>query len=457
MSTFKFKNVYPEPKYTIRSGRNWIDFGHDNLLPAYLKKLLDYSPTHASILRGTGLFATGDGFKQPTDPNMLMLYNNESSTATTSNGLTDNTMNDVLPRIINDGLVYGAFALKLNWSKDRTSIVAFEYIDVSTVRMDVDEEGVWLSDDWKQYQKEKYSPVWFPKFSKDEKKATENPMQVLYVKMPNCYNECYAKPAYWPSREAIETDQELATYSLNRLRNSFFVSCIIKYPTKPTPEQRDALYEQLEAFYTGADEAGKAMVLFGEGVTFEKFDPSVSPDDFKWIKDTAVQDIKVVHQVSGRGDIFGINQGQGVTFSSNDDLKNEFNVYSKTVIRPIQKTVEDTFNAIAKINGSDLSEKFEIQKFTLFDEMATQKENGTPVTDTKAPVQDLAMNGAQVTAFVDIGVKANAKQLNQKAAAAIIRSSFPSVTEEAITDVVSEAPAEAVVTPATPNTIPPAQ
>lgn len=453
MSTFSFQKVYPEPKYTIKSGRNWIDFGHDNLLPVYLKRLLDYSPTHASILRGTSLFAVGDGMKTPVDPILMDLFLNDA--ASNSNGFTQNTMNDILPKIITDGLVYGAFSLKLNWSKDRSTIASYEYLDVSHVRMDVDEKKVWISSDWKQNQKEKYTPVSYPKFSLDEKVKNSDPMQVLYVKMPNNYNECYAKPAYWASREAIETDQELATYNLNRLRNAFFVSCIIKYPIKPSPEQRDELYEQLEDFYTGSEQAAKAMVLFGEGVEFEKFDPSVSPDDFKWIKETAVQDIKVVHQVCGRGDIFGINQGQGVTFSSNDDLKNEFNVYSKTVIRPIQKTIEDTFNSIARINGADLTEKFEIETFKLFDEMAKEKSDTNPTESKSAPVQDLAMNGAQVTAFVDIGVKANSKELNQKAAAAIIRSSFPSVSEAAIADVVSEAEEE-VVDPNAPI-IPPVQ
>lgn len=362
IETFEFKSIYPEPTYSVSKNKSWINFGTDNLLPNYIDGLIDNSPVHSSILNGTILLVNGDGFSEPIDPQLKTIFYNENTDLNFD--FNSNTMNDILPYLSKDQQTYGAFAINIRWSKDRSIIADYSYVNVSQVRIDSEGNGYWISEDWSNTRKNE--PIFIHKFSSDPKVKKEYPSQLIYIKSTNNY-KYYSLPKYWSAREVIEADQELDSYNLNRLRNSFMANAVIKYNGVPEKEQKDALYKSLKNFYSGSKNASKTLVLFDNNVEIDKFDGNSTPRDYEWIQKVIYQKIMTGWGVVGKGGLFGLNISDGGVDFSTDSLLNEFTVYSKTVVRPNQKQIEDVFNKIAKINGYKGEEKLEIIPIKLFE------------------------------------------------------------------------------------------
>ena len=371
----KFNSIYDEPDFKIKRGKDWVDFGAKNDCPEYILSLLDQSATHSGIIKGKIDFIIGNGLVVPTGNTKAEAFFANVPSNEEASVLMPTNLNVIMQKFVRDLVVFGAGAFNIRWRRDRKGISDISYVDVVKYRVDSDNEGGWISDDWKQLRKEPFIPKFHPAFTLD--KGVDG-SQLFYVQEPSARNQIYALPSYWSAREYIETDQELITFDLNRLRNQFFASTIISFPDTPTPEEQDRLYDQLKNFYGGTSNSGKAAILFGvgeNGMKFDKFEAARSPEDFELIQSNVDKKIKVAHRVTGRGEIFGLSTGDGTTFGSKDDLKNEFEAFNKLVVRPTQKFVCDVFNQIAAAGGVEWT--FEFDPFVLFEDDVQQNNSNT--------------------------------------------------------------------------------
>lgn len=379
----RFNSVYDEPNFDIKRGKQWIEFGSDNLLPEYVEDLIDKSSDHAAILHGTALFAQGEGLRMPTDPRAIALFQNGQP-----NPISPNDLNHVQEKLIRDMIVHGAGLINVRWRKDRTGIADVHHVPVRTMRLDAN-EGFWLSPDWKNHRKEANTPVYFPPFSQQ---VGSEGSQLVYIRVPSSRQSPYAMAPYWSARQAIELQSELSTFNLNRVRNNFFASVIISYPDIPSPEIQDANHKAVKDFFCGpkGENVGGALILYGNDVKIEEFKAAVAPDDFRTMQETADQIIRSAHRVAGRGDLFGLNRGDGVTFSSNDDLLNEFEVFSKLVVKPVQNTLCAVWDMLSQING--IPHAWEIEPFVLFQDPTPPSVIGPPASPSPTLIP-IAPNG----------------------------------------------------------------
>lgn len=430
-----FRNLYPDPTFNVQRGAKWINYGITNDAYDYIDSLIDYSPTHAAILYGTTLFAQGNG--------LIVPENNLKAQAMYSNGETNlispNDLDHIQAKLFRDLVVYGACLLNIRWSKDRSRIADVHYVDVRTMRIDSNYEGYWISADWKNWKKEENTPEFFPAFTSEEGGS-----QLLYIKLPNARQTPYGMPSYWSGRQAIELQNELQKLNLNRVRNNFFASVIIKFGDIPTPEEQDATHKNLKKFFGGSegDNVGGAMLLYGSNVEIEKFESAVVPEDFNLLQKTSDNQIRAAHRL----EIFGSNNKEGISFTSGDDLLNQVEAYTKLVVRPLQLTVLSVWNMIGQINKIDHT--WEIAPFTMNGEDTTNNTGDAAAQDASAAmpavgapdvasVQATALNGAQVDSLKQIINEVGEGVLTPATARALIRAAFPALSIELIDEMLN--------------------
>lgn len=358
---FQFGKVLPEPKFQIKRGKKWIEFGEDNQLPTYVEGLLDDSPAHYAIVQGTANMIAGEGWDLPetVGNNLRRFFDNEDAEVEEQTNL-----DDLLRLVASDLKTYGAFAINVRWSRDGKTIAALHYVDVRKVRIAVGVENAiegvkyyFIHPDWVNTRR--VAPKLYQGYSRINK---EERSQLLYVKLPSPANKPYGMPDYWSAREAIEIDQAIQDFQLRRLKEGFFPSVIITVPRlAQTNEEQDKFYKELQDFFGG--NSGAAAILDGD-YKFEKFDPSSTPEDFEFFQKNVNQKIKEAHKVPAKGQIFGLSQPEGGMTFSNEEIINEFELFQQTVVRNYQKLIEDVFNKLAREAG--VEEQLKIVKYQLF-------------------------------------------------------------------------------------------
>ena len=357
IKVFQFSKLTPEPKFEVVRNKKWMDFGKDNLLPEYIKELLDDSPAHAAIVAGTATFVSGEGWEIPDSPSAQLqaFFDNKDPKEEEQNNL-----DDVLRMVAMDLKTYGAFALNVRWSVDGKNIGAVHHIDVSKIRLATNTGSklphYYVCADWSNTRKN--VPKIYQGYSVLNRKERS---QILYVKLPKTKNPPYGMPDYWAAREAIEIDQSIQEFQLRRLKEGFFPSVIITVPSLAESQlEQDKMYDELKDFFGG--NSGAAAIMDGE-YKFEKFEPSSVPDDFMQFQRNVNQKIKEAHRVPAKGQLFGLSDESGGMTFSNEQLLNEFELFNQTIVRSYQRVIEDTFNKLAKQNG--ISEQMRITKYAL--------------------------------------------------------------------------------------------
>jgi hypothetical protein len=365
IQTFTFGAIYPEPSYlNLSKSKGFVRWGHDNAWPRHVESLLASSATHASIVRGSSLFATGEGFMKPVDPLLQGIHDNPNTEA--KKGLFGHSMNDFLASWMHDLFLYGSCAIKVRLNKFHTGIAWYDYIDVSSLRYTPDLLGFVHAPDW-SVVKGTEELDFYPAFDLNHTGTT----QIIHIAADRNVRNPYGTPRYWPARMSIATDASLSAHHLYRLENAFAPSAILSienYGAMGT-EERDALQAGLKKFYQGSSNTSKVMTL-DKSIGIEPWNASTTPKDFEHVQRVSTAKILTAHGVVGKGGLFGIQSESGGVEFSTDGLLNEFEVFSKTVIRPAQKLLCDVFDAFARMNGYAGTERFTITPLALFENKA---------------------------------------------------------------------------------------
>ena len=425
-----FGRIYPEPTFNVRkaSGTEWIQFGEKDDLPEYVESLLDKSADHAAICTQTIAYVQGNGLVEPTDARAKAMFENGDQDI-----VVKNTLNDIQQKLARDLVVHGACLLNVRWSRDGKRIADVNHVDVKKMRLDKPDEGYWISSDWSNVKKN--IPEFHPKFS-----TTEGGSQLWYVTAPSARGTRYGMPAYWSARQAIDLQESMMKFNLKRVNHNFQVSAIISYDDTPTEEEKDEMTKALKNFTVGPDGefTGGFLQTYGGGVTVTPFDSGSGPKDFEWISTYADQRIRGAWRVPNSGAIFGLSRGDNPQGFSQQDLEGEFELYSQSVVRPLQNVLLDIWNTIARING--ISHRFEIDPYALFDGAkvkGAQADAAAPAVADAAPeatanVQATALNGAQVDSLVSIITQVNQGAISRATAKPLIQAAFPLLPVEQI-------------------------
>jgi hypothetical protein len=340
------------PQYTERTSRGgWVNYGEDNLYADYLVSLMNRSAKHNAILKRKAMMIGGNGW----DTSGLSV----SGISFVANQYGDMNLNDIVFRSAYDLELFGAFAIEIIWSKDRSRIAQLNFIPVNKVRLSDCRKYIYYSDDWSNVKK--YPPIKKPIFNPYE----FAPSQILYVKEYRPGTEYYGQPEYLSCVNWIELEYEISLFHLNQVKKGFAPSMVITFKNGiPSDDEMRDIIRQLQADYEGAVNAGKTMFLFSDG---EDRAPSITPielndsdERFIELNKEITQGILTGHSVTNPG-LFGIsNPGE---LGQKNVILESLEIFQSMYINPKQKLIESVYNRLLKIN--DTQGKLILNKYVL--------------------------------------------------------------------------------------------
>lgn len=372
---FSFADAKPNvPKFSEFNGRaKWIEYGDDNLYPDFLVSLSNASSKHSALLMKEANMTAGEGWKK--DGSIEGFIAND-------NGKED--LDLIAFKNANDLCIYGAYAIAITWSKDKSSIARISYVDVRKIRIakEVDEtedaemykrqqDGVtfyYISADWSNTRKEKNKPELIQGFSE---KYKDEATQLIYVTQYRSGTEWYTLPQYISAINWIQLDEEIANFHISSVQNGFTPSMIISFQGGiPTEEEMDSIHRDIQRKYAGTDNASRVFLTFSEDSTtspeFIPIEPNSSDERFIQLEQSIQSNIIIAHGASPI--VAGI--ATAGKLGSSDEIFEAEMVFKNNVISPKQKLIENVYNKIARING--IETKMELEGISSIDEM----ENG---------------------------------------------------------------------------------
>jgi len=345
------------PIYTERVTRaGYVSYGDDNLYPDYLVSLMNRSAKHNAILKRKSMMIAGNGFNLEGIDGIAAQF--------LANPYNEMNLNEIVFRSAYDLELFGAFALEIIYSKDKSTIAEINYLPVNKVRLAEDGKSVYYSNDWCNLRK--FAPEKYPIYNPKNPTST----QILYVKEYRPGNEYYGLPEYISCVNWIELEYEISSFHLNQVKGGFMPSMIINFNNGvPSDDEMKDVIRQLKADYQGA-KGETVMFLFADGkdraAEITPVQLNNSDERFIQLNKEITQGILTGHSITNPG-LFGVSQ-EGELGMKNVILES-LEIFQSMYIKPKQDIVATCYNKLLKFNGSQTKlvlNKYEldIQKIT---------------------------------------------------------------------------------------------
>lgn len=332
--------IVPSVVEKRNTGKKWVFWGDNNNFPNYLWELYLKSSVLQGVVNGTADFISGNG-----------IINNFYEGAINDDG---DTLEDVIRKITFDYNIFGGFALEVirNVKGDISSI---NWLDIRNVRVDKDGIYAYYSNKWCEYgEKPIQLELWDP--NKKQK-------QFIVFYKGHITRGVYPIPRYIGALGAIETSAEIGKYHLNNILNNLSASCIVNFNNgEPSAAEKKIIEKKLNEKFAGSNNAGRMLISFNnnkdEAATIEGLPEDNSNDKFNTLSKSIREEIFIAHRAYPV--LFGLpedNRG----FSRTEFLE-AFELYNKTVVKPMQNDIERLFNKLFE------REVVKFNTFTLGDE-----------------------------------------------------------------------------------------
>lgn len=328
--------IYSEDK--IR-GRDYISYGKDNHYPDYLWDLYNKVATLQSIINGTADFICGNDVKFNI-PGFDVQVNKKGETA-----------NDIVRKITYDKLIFGGYALQIIRNLDG-SVGEIYALDFMKVRSDEKNEIFFYSDKWNWGSK----ALVYPKFAYGD----SNPTSIYYNK-GSITRTVYPTPLYGAAIIACELEKAINEFHLNNINNGFATNLIINFNNgQPNEEQKKEIEKDVNEKFSGYQNAGRILLSFNDSeenaTKVERLNGDDFDDKYSALAERSREQIFTAFRATSN--LFG-SPKENVGFNEQEYLSS-FKLYNRTVVRPIQNEIVDTFDKIFGVKGS-----IQIQPFTL--------------------------------------------------------------------------------------------
>ena len=345
------------------NGRNWIEYGTEewrNLYPQFLIDLYYSSSISSAIINATSEMIAGENLiiedDEDRDLEARVKLQNFMDRA---NG--NESLHEVLKKVAFDFKLFGAFALNIVWSKDRTQIAEIYHVDCSKVRCGKPDEfgktkGYYISADWTNTRSHK--PYYVPAFNANDRTS---PNQLMYSGLYSPNMNAYYTPDYVSCNNWALIDARVSEFHLNNISSGFSGSFLISFANGiPTQDERLQIERSLTDKFTGQDNAGKFVLTFSDDKTRT---PEITPistselsKEYLALQELLVQNILSGHRITSKT-LMGLDSTNG--FSSNaDELLNASNFYLNSVIMPFQNQLVKQLRKIFQVNNMDMPVNF---------------------------------------------------------------------------------------------------
>ena len=323
----------------------WVKFDYDNLYPERVLELVNSSPLQKSILESKKTYILGAGLAQ-TEENIY------------TPNMTE-TWTDLIEKCVTDMVYLNAMAIQciLNESGNRWS---FYHQPVTQVRLgNYNErnfiEKAYLCTDWRKANKNR-NVVEIPMFGSET--PQKGKAYLLYFRPEQVGEYYYAIPEFMSAQNYIMADGALSQYYNNYIHNNFSANLALRFPTEPTEEKKQELYESLVASFGGAKNAGNILLLFGENGVVPEINSieSVNADLYNSVVDIIKLALVSANRLTSPI-LAGIATSSGFS-SKSDEIIAAYNLYKLTVINQERAFILKCMNKLLEMNGHGRVFKF---------------------------------------------------------------------------------------------------
>lgn len=340
MDKITFRDYSFDKPYIDKMTRkdSWVKFDYDNQYPERVLDMVNSSPLQKSILESRKTYILGAGLEQTSEnvytPNMYESWI------------------DLIEKCVSDYVYLNAFAVQviLNESGNRFS---FYHQPVQQIRFaNYNDknfiEKAYLCTDWRKAQKNK-NVVEIPMFGSETPKKGK--AYLLYFKPDQVGEYYYGIPEYMSAANYIMADAALSQYYNNYIHNNFSANLALRFPTEPTEEKKEELYENLRKSFGGAENAGNILLLFGENGVVPEINSieSVNADLYNSVVDIIKLALVSANRLTSPI-LAGIATSSGFS-SKSDEMIAAYTLYKLTVINSERAFLLKGFNKMLEMNG----------------------------------------------------------------------------------------------------------
>lgn len=340
MDKITFRDYSFDKPYIDKMTRrdSWVKFDYDNQYPERVLDMVNSSPLQKSILESRKTYILGAGLDK-VDENVYTPNMYESWI-------------DLIEKCVSDYVYLNAFAVQviLNESGNRFS---FYHQPVQQVRFaNYNDknfiEKAYLCTDWRKAQKNK-NVVEIPMFGSETPKKGK--AYLLYFKPDQVGEYYYGIPEYMSAANYIMADAALSQYYNNYIHNNFSANLALRFPTEPTEEKKEELYENLRKSFGGSENAGNILLLFGESGVVPEINSieSVNADLYNSVVDIIKLALVSANRLTSPI-LAGISTSSGFS-SKSDEMIAAYTLYKLTVINSERAFLLKGFNKMLEMNG----------------------------------------------------------------------------------------------------------
>jgi len=323
-------------------GRDLVEWGDGNAYPDYLLELSKTVPTLRSIINGTTDFITGD------DLAIVPLAPAYGANIMNAKGDTLRSQVEALAR---DYCTYGGFALQVIRGRGGQPVEIY-HLDLRFLRSNKDNSVFYYCERWKGAGRRKvleypaYQPVdearWVQLTPEERARIAAS---VVYVK--NVTTQVYPFPVYGAAVKACEIERGIDDYHLNALENGFTSSAIINFNNgTASDEMKEEIERNVNEKFGGHHNAGRIMCSWNPDKENATTIESVKVEDFgdRYAALSKHSRQQIFTAFRANPNLFGIPT-ESLGFSS-EEYESAFRLYNRTVVRPAQRLICDTYDRI---------------------------------------------------------------------------------------------------------------
>jgi hypothetical protein len=336
-----FNEAYVAPEYKLNPSNGFIEWGRNNEYPRFLLDLYNNygSTTHKSIINKKVRLSTGFGIQETLNPIL-------------NSFIKKNKLEQIARKLSIDFELFNGYCFEIIWNREGTNF-SIRYIPFHKVRIGLTDEKnpqahYLYSHDWKQFKKDGYKPEYIMAFNPNVRQGR----QLYYFVEHNPQQDgLYPIPNYSTSLNYIQLDFEVSKFHLNQVKQGFSPSLLINFATGiPTIEEMDEYYRDFKRNYASADNSGKVIITYSEGVEQK---PEITPinlndsdERFIMLQDMVEKNIVMGHEIPPQ--LVVLTPGK---LGSSDERKELLQEFQQYYITPRQEQLEVGLNEVIEVLG----------------------------------------------------------------------------------------------------------
>lgn len=316
---------------------NYVMFGVDNLYPQLLIQLYLQSAMHGSCIDFISQSLIGGGY---TWDNYDKLTASEIVDIKTFE--KKSRFKQLVKSITKDWTIHRRVVIEVIVKDKKVSNI--KRIDPSKIRNNKDKSIFIYSDDWSMGL---VSTKEFKKYHIGVKDGS----YILYFEDETPGQDIYPIPSYNSILNWAYLDSEQSFFHKSNLQNGIFPSLAIRRPKNFSSLEEVKRFKEEISLKTGAGNAGKVLVLTGNGFddtpTIEGISSNNNDTMFTETSKEIKENICIAHKINPS--IMGVKvSGQ---LGNTTEIKDSYVIFEKNVVMPERETLEYIFNEIIEVYG----------------------------------------------------------------------------------------------------------